>query len=103
MTIRTLDEIIHALTPLSAHRTECRQSLKEQAAQQSDAGRDVTGDADSTRRYFLTLSSGDQIVIITRELWPGIWNAWDEQDTSGRGGWGSTEFEAAENLREVLA
>lgn len=47
----------------------------------------------------LTLSNGETIKYQLVEIY-GLWNAYDDNDTSGAGGWGPTKLKAVSDLRE---
>lgn len=47
----------------------------------------------------LSLSNGETIQYRLVEIY-GLWNAYDDNDTSGSGGWGPTPAEAIADLRE---
>lgn len=47
----------------------------------------------------MTLTNGETIQYRLVEIY-GHWNAYDDNDTSGSGGWGPTKLEAIRDLRE---
>lgn len=54
---------------------------------------------DCTGALSMRLSNGETIQYRLVEIY-GHWNAYDDNDTSGSGGWGPTKLEAIRDLRE---
>lgn len=106
--IRTLDEMILVLSALDSpsRHTGLKSALDARHTRQETPRRDDTGAANGLAApltRFTLLSTRETITYRVSEQVPNIWCAWDDNDTSGKGGWGSSADEAVVDLLEVLS
>lgn len=97
--IRYLDQII------------ARLSNERHAPQQPDSHPRANGLPERAHTHaqrdcscaFTLISTREPIAYRVSEQVPNIWCAWDDNDTSGKGGWGSSADEAVADLLDVLS
>lgn len=104
--IRYIDQIIGLLSAPShpLHTAETSSGTPNQPGVSGAATprRDAVNEARGLTRFSI-VSTREVIAYRVSEQIPSVWCAWDDNDTSGRGGWGSSADEAVLDLLEVLS
>ena len=113
--IRSLSQIIHALSSQDSpsRHTGLKSAPEARHTQQETLRRDDTGAANRLAApYFVERNNLFYVSVIAtrevirygvREQLAGMWCAWDDNDTIGRGGWGMSADAAVADLLEVVS